>query len=243
MKILLPLILALAASFSQLTMAKTINIVAGMNKPPYAFVEDGKATGFEIELVTQVLAQIEVTPDFHLIPYARSMRMLANENVDAVLTASPIVFKDKNVLTKPYISYQNVVVSLASNELKVTEIGSLGHYSMAAFQMASRVLGKPFNTATKTSPYYTELAEQKRQLEMLKQEKVQTLIMDINIFNHFKTSDYPEVAIDAVFPTSLYGLAFKDPNLVKGFNRAWLKYKKSPEYQALKLKYNMQQAF
>lgn len=240
---LLPLLLVIAMSYSQYAIAKTINIVAGMSKPPYAYLEEGKAVGFEIELVTQVLATIDVKPEFHLIPYARSMRMLANENVDAVLTASPIVFKDKTILTKPYISYQNVAISLADNKLDIDQVAHLGHYSMAAFQMASRVLGKPFNTATKTSPYYTELAEQNRQLEMLRQEKVQTLIMDINIFNYFKAADYPQVEIAEVFPVSLYGLAFKDPSLVKGFNRAWLSYRKSEQYQQLKLKYNMQQVF
>lgn len=240
---LLPLLLAITICYSQFSIAKTVNIVAGMNKPPYSYLDDGKAAGFEIELITQVLATIDITPEFHLVPYARSMRMLTRENVDAILTASPIVFNDKNVLTKPYISYQNVAISLAKSDLEITEIGSLGHYSMAAFQTASRVLGKSFNTATKISPYYTELAEQKRQLDMLKQEKVQTLVMDINIFNYFKVSDYPDVQIAEVFPTSLYGLACKDPNLVKSFNRAWRNFRVSPQYRELKRKYNMQQVF
>lgn len=243
MKKLLPLLLAITVCYSQFSIAKTINIVAGMNKPPYSYLKDGEAAGFEIELVTQVLATINITPEFVLIPYARSMRMLANDDVDAILTASPIVFNDKNVLTRPYISYQNVAVSLAKSDLEISEVGSLGRYSMAAFQMASRVLGKPFNTATKISPYYTELAEQKRQLEMLKQEKVQTLVMDINIFNYFKTLDYPDVDVAEVFPVSLYGLACKDPDLVKSFNRAWKKFRVSPEYSELKRKYNMQQVF
>lgn len=243
MKRLLPLLLVVSVCYSQYTIAKTINIVAGMSKPPYAYLKDGEAAGFEIELVTLVLAKIDVTPEFHLIPYARSMRMLANDNVDAVLTASPIVFKDKNVLSKPYISYQNVAVSLAKNQFEIDQIEHLGHYSMAAFQMASRVLGKPFNTATQSSPYYTELAEQHRQLEMLKQEKVQALIMDINIFNYFKSENYPDVAVAKVFPISLYGLAFKDPDLVKRFNLAWLEFRKSAEYRELKRKHNMQQVF
>ena len=240
MKQILSLILILCAAYG--ANAKTINVVAGMSKPPYIYkLADGTPSGYEIELIEQLFARMGLKPVFHLIPYARSMRMLTEPNVDAVMTASPLVFKDKNILTKPYISYQNVVISLAKNELEITAIEQLAPHSIAAFQMASRVLGKPFAIASAKSPYYIELSKQSRQLEMLKQGKVKALVMDVNIFNHFKAKQFPDVSISTLFPTSLYGMALNEPELVRLFNRTWLTYRKSADYQQLKQKYRMQQ--
>ncbi len=239
MKLLLPLLVVLFGSAK--AWAKNIDVVAGLSKPPYIYQENGEVTGFEIELIQQIFSQIGLQPKFHLTPYGRSMRMLTKPNLDAIITASPLVFKDKTVLTKPYINYQNVVVSLAHKEIVITDIKQLANYSIAAFQIASKVLGEKFAVAAKQSPYYTEVPEQRRQLIMLEQEKVNTLVMDINIFNHFKWAEYPNVNFASVFPLSFYGVAFKDPELVTLFNRQWLRYKKSEQYQRLKNKYKIQQ--
>jgi len=221
--------------------AQKINVVAGMNKPPYIYQQNGEAKGFEVELVEQILKKMGFEPEFHLIPFARSMRMLTDDNIDAIMTASPLVFKDKSILSKPYVSYQNKVISLQQNEIEISRIIDLANYPTAAFQMASKVLGRQYQTASELSPYYVELAEQSRQLEMLQQDKVKALVMDINIFNYFKIEDYPNVDIHSVFPVSRYGMAFKKTELVRHFNRTWLSYKKSDEYRSLLKKYKMEQ--
>lgn len=169
--------------------------------------------------------------------------MLKKPGVDAVMTASAAVFKDKTIITKPYINYQNVVVSLSRRNISLTDVSQLQNYSIAAFQTASQVLGESFTKSAELSPYYTEVPEQKRQLLMLKQNKVETLVMDVNIFNHFKTHNYPDTQFAKLFPISFYGMAFKDPDLVKRFNRTWAEYRKSEQYQLLKQKYQMQQRF
>ena len=243
MKLPSSFLFAVLSLVSTLATGKTITVVAGANKPPYIYTENGKPAGYEVELVTAILAEMDLTPDFHFIPYARSMKMLADDNVDAVMTASPLVFKDKTILTKPYINYQNVVVSLSKNELNINHVDELGLYSMAAFQTASKVLGQSFEVAASVSPFYIELPEQVRQLQMLQQGKVSALVMDVNIFTHFKAPDYPDVTIASVFPISYYGMAFNDPNLVRQFNKTWHKFRKTEQYRQLKIKYKMQQRF
>lgn len=223
--------------------AKTVNVVAGKHKPPYVSQSHGKISGFEIELIRQIMAKMGLEPEFHLTPYGRSMRMLTQPGIDAIMTASPAALNDKSILTRPYISYQNMAISLASSELNISHVEQLGDYSIAAFQIASKVLGKAYTKASLQSPYYTEVPEQKRQLQMLRQNKVNLVVMDVNIFNHFKASDYPAVSYAAIFPASLYGMAFKEPELVKHFNRVWRSYKKSQQYQELKQKYKIQQQF
>lgn len=224
---------------SSTTQAKVLNIVAGLNKPPYVFEQEGEFVGFEIELVKQVVAKMGYDTKFHLVPFARSVKLLDKEGVDAVMTISPKLKSSANALSKPYISYQNVAISLSDNKLNIDTISDIGKHSIASFQMASKVLGKPFYLASTISPYYTELSEQSRQLVMLKQRKVEVLVMDVNIFNYFSGDAYPDVDVHKVFPISIYAMAFKDPDLVGRFDAEMTKFLASPAYKSLAQKYDM----
>lgn len=238
MKLLCSLLCALMF-LSYAAQAKVLNIVAGLNKPPYVFEQDGEFVGFEIELVKLVMANMGYETKFHLVPFARSIKLLDKEGVDAVMTISPKLKSSANALSKPYISYQNVAISLRKNKLKLNTISDLGKHSMASFQMASKVLGKPFYLASTVSPYYTELSEQSRQLVMLKQNKVDIVVMDINIFNYFSEGAYPQVDVHEVFPISPYTMAFKDTDLVGRFDAEMAKFLASPAYKSLAQKYDM----
>lgn len=219
--------------------AKVLNIVAGLNKPPYVFEQDGKFVGFEIELIEHVITQMGYETKFHLVPFARSIKLLDKQGFDAVMTISPKFKAQAKALSKPYISYQNVAISLKSKKIKIENIKDLGQYSIASFQMASRVLGNPFYLASTLSPYYTELSEQSRQLVMLGQGKVELLVMDVNIFNYFSNNDYPEVDIHRIFPISNYSMAFKQTELAERFDNEMAKFIASSEYKKLAQKYDM----
>ena len=234
------LLLLLTILFSFSLQAKTLNIVAGVNKPPYVFVQNGKPAGFEIELVQEVVKLMGMEANFYLAPFARSIRLLENEHYDAVMTASARMPLINGIFSKPYISYQNVAISLKSNKLKINQISDLANYSMAGFQMASKVLGKPFNAASLSSPYYTELAEQHRQLIMLQQKRVEVLIMDVNIFNYFRNEQFPKTDINSVFPISKYSMAFKNGAYPVRFDRAMDQFRKTKAYLKLVEKYQMQ---
>ena len=217
----------------------TLNIIAGLHKPPYVIEKNGDITGFEVELITEVLANMVYQSEFLLVPFARSMKMLKQPNIDAIMTASPKVFTIKSHLTKPYVTYQNVVVSLADRNLAITQISQLGQFSIASFQMASKVLGNEFEVAANKSPYIAEVTSQVRQIEMLSQRKVDTLIMDINIFNYFNRFSKLKVDIARIFPHSSYSLALRDPKLIPEFEKQFKLYVKSKRYLALVDKYNM----
>lgn len=231
------LLLSNSASADKLTVA------ISASKPPYVYQEDGKLTGFEVELMQRLMARMGYQLEFRVLPFATTMKMLKDPNIDGIMTASPLVFKDKSVITKPYISYKNVALTLTKNQIAVTEVPQLGKYSLASFQLASRVLGAEFEKASKQSPKYLEVSQQAEQLDLLKTGEVSALVIDENIFSHLKPKDYPAVTVSELFDANLYGLALKDPAFVKLFNRVWLSYKKSEEYQALKRKYKMVQHF
>lgn len=225
--------------FTTFAHASVLNIVAGLNKPPYIYEQDGKFVGFEIELIEHVTAKMGYQTKFHLVPFARSVKLLDKEGFDAVMTISPKFKAKAAALSKPYISYKNVAISLKDKQIKIENITDLGKHSIASFQMASKVLGKPFYLASTLSPYYTELSEQSRQLVMLGQGKVDLLVMDVNIFNYFSNDDYPAVDVHIIFPRSKYAMAFKQIEVAEHFDKEMAKFIASPTYKKLAKKYNM----
>lgn len=219
--------------------AKTLSIVAGLHKPPYVIKKGDDITGFEVELISHVMSMIGHQCHFELVSFARSMRMLEQPYIDAIMSAPTQVFTNTDQLTVPYVGYQNVAVSLAANPLEISKVADLSKYTMAGFQMASQVLGGEFKAATKQSPLYTELSNQTRQVEMLAQGKIDVLVMDINIFNYINRGIGIEVEVYEVFPISRYHLALRDMSLVPEFNKAFSQFRTTSQYKALLKKYNM----
>ena len=219
-------------------------VAVGLQKPPY--VIEKQHSGFEIELIRAVLKEMNYSAEFVYIPFGRSWRMLGVAGIDAVMTTTDKVVKDRKKLSDVYIHYQNVAITLKSKKYlsKINQISALKNYSVAAFQNAKKVLGSEFNQATQLMPAYFEIADQKRQLKLLLQNKVEVIIMDKNIFYYFlqelgfKKSNI-NFEVHTIFPRSAYRMAFNDINKTKQFNRALKKFTHSVYYQNLIAKYKL----
>lgn len=218
----------------------TIDIVVGLAKPPY--VLENNKEGFELDLVRSVLSKIDLEPNYILVPFGRSQKMLNSPNIDALLTTNRRIIEDVSSLSDTYIIYQNVVVSLASRELQINSIEDLSKYSIAAFQSAHNVLGEKFALAAERSPMYTQVPRQESQIELLYKGRIDTILLDINIFNHFrkkmrnKFGDI-EVNVHKIFPKTPYKIAFKDKSLIEPFNLALREFIRTDKYTELKNKY------
>lgn len=217
------------------------NVVVGFEKPPYV-TEDGN-NGFEIELITAVLTSMQLDPQFNHVPFRRSSKMFQNENIDAMMTVNHRIIPDISFLSDNYIYYQNVVVTLKKNQYKLSSVDDLGLISFAAFQSASRLLGDAYSKAVSQSKSYIEVEEPLRQIHLLFEEKVDGLVIDINIFNTLSASFYKnnDVEVHPIFPKSYYRMAFKNKALIQTFNLALVRFKASPEYLNLLNKYNIVQ--
>ena len=242
MKLLLNILffILLSAFFSVNVKAKeSLTIVAGFNKPPYVIKTEDTISGFEVDLIDMVLEQMGYHSNLILVPFGRSMKLLDEPGIDGILTASPKLFTDPSKLTKPYVVYQNAAISLKKSNIQVDNILQLQAYSMASFQMASKLLGNEFATATEISPYFVEVTQQERQLKLLAKEKVQLLIMDVNIFNHFNKNTNLEVKTHPIFPKSAYVMAFANSEIVEPFNQAMQAFKASNAYRELLIKHGV----
>ncbi len=224
------------------TTKNKITVAVGLQKPPY--VIEKEHSGFEIELIRAILEIMGYQTEFVYVPFARSWRMLGVSGIDAVMTVTDKVIHDKEKLSDIYIHYQNVAITLKSKDhiYKIDEISDLRHYSVAAFQNAKKVLGNEFFQSTKLMPYYVEISDQKRQLKLLLQDKVEVVVMDKNIFNYFLAeldlkSKATGFIFHQIFPKSAYRMIFNNPAITQQFNRVLAYFLNSNDYQVLLKKY------
>lgn len=216
-------------------------VVVGLPKPPYV-IQDSNS-GFEIELVREVLQNINKRVEFVYVPYGRSNKMLDVDDINAVMTVNSQIFPKNALLSDSYVTYQNVAISLKRNKFSINKIADLGDYSIATFQLAHKVLGQEFASAVEKSPLFIQVADQKKQLELLILGRVDTLVMDIHIFQYYLVlldlqHIKNQIIYHKVFPESPYRIAFKKEKDLKAFNTALGLFKKTGAYAALKYKYN-----
>ena len=105
MRILIPFLCAVAIALP--TKARELDVVVGWNKPPYVISQEH--SGFEIDLVRAILAEMGHTLSPIYVPFGRTARLLKDSTVDIGLTQSAAHDIDDSVLSDPYIIYQNVV--------------------------------------------------------------------------------------------------------------------------------------
>lgn len=232
------------ALFSVFSIAQeSFKVVVGLSKPPYVIEKYG--SGFEIELIKNLLIQIGKKPEFIFIPFGRSEKMLALPDTNAVMTANKNIFPNLDTVSDSYIAYQNVAISLKSSAVSVDKIADIANYSVATFQKADTILGEEFGLAVSQSPIFIQVANQERQVELLLQERVSVVVMDIRIFLHYLnnlglSSKKTLIQFHPIFPKTPYSMAFKSKSDVEAFNQALIVYQSSEQYQNLLDKYNFE---
>ena len=224
-------------------MQTNLDVIVGLAKPPYVISEGD--TGFELELITAVLNRMDTSPRFIYAPLGRSVKLLDQGMGEALLTINEYIVPNDKIRSSPYITYQNVAISLSSSGINIDKIEDLEKNSVASFQFAHKYLGPIFATATRNNVNYIEIPNQFQQVEMLLEKRIEVIVMDINIFNYIFTQltmgnkAQPELSVHKVFPENPYSMAFKDETKVQTFNTTLMEFLQSAEYKSLKQKYEI----
>ncbi|BFT31930.1 hypothetical protein D210916BOD24_31060 [Alteromonas sp. D210916BOD_24] len=221
--------------------ADELDVVVGWNKPPYVISADH--SGLEVELIRAVLADMGHSLSPIYVPFGRTARLLKDNAVDMGLTLNAAHNVSKDILSDPYIIYQNVVVTRADRNLTINDMADLSDKSVIAFQTAQSVLGEEFGNVVRSMPTYLEMARQDRQVNMLMLGSVDAIILDRNIFNYFKSNSEAytddKTVFHELFPISIYHAAIPDPVLRAQFNVALRRFIEQGRYQALLDKYHL----
>lgn len=218
-----------------------ITLLAGLSKPPFIIVEKDK--GMQIEIIQAAFAKHNYQISFIYLPMSRQMEVYKKRNIEGLITLSAKENELGLYLSEPYISYQNVVVSLANNNFDITKISNLSGMRVAGFQNAIKFLGDEYTNIFKYSNSYVELADQKSQLALLYTHRVDALVIDINIFKHLLNlmrneklgaNIYDEeFVVHPLFGQIDYVAGFSNEQLQKDFDKGIAEIKANGNYQKI----------
>jgi polar amino acid transport system substrate-binding protein len=235
------LVIGFAFVFCSPLSAAPLNVLVGQNKPPYIRLET--VSGYELDLLREIVRRMGHEAVFVFVPNARARALLESGNGD-IATIQP---NEPDVpglfFSQPYIRYQNVVVSRSSDELTIQHPADLTEKTVIAFQGATQVLGADFRDSAEQNSLYLEMVDQRAQVEMLLQGRVNSIVLDRNIFTYHQqnSSDRVAVTIHELFDSTLYRAAFRDPILQRAFDKALLSVLLDNWFTQLQLSYFMQE--
>jgi len=219
-----------------------IELTAGLSKPPFVIENNEHYSGIQLDLISEIFAVENQPVSFIHLPLVRSFSTVNKWHSDGTITL-PATHQQKSVfISEPYISYQNVAITLIEDNLTIDELDDLSGKNIIAFQTALKFLGSDYIQAIKNAEYYQEMANQIKQIELLYIKRTQVLILDINILKHFLYNNrelkYNKAyKIHRLFPAKVYAAGFKSKTVRDQFNRGLAVIKANGKYQMILDKY------
>lgn len=181
---------------------------------------------------------MQLPAEFTYVPNKRIFTLLQQGIGDIATLQKKADGNPKIFYSCPYIRYQNVAVTLAANQISLNDVADLAPYSILAFQNAVQVLPEAYQRIALTSPSYRETVDQRTQVEMLQKQRVQVVVMDMNIFFYYnKTEQSGQVQIHPLFAPTYYRAAFRSKDLASAFNQALQQVQRSAAYSLLQERY------
>lgn len=236
--VVLPLLLV----WSSQAFSQVITVAVGWNRPPYIISKT--QSGFEIDLMRNIMERLGHEIKILSFSHADNLALLAAGKADIALTVNANSGIAPNHISDVYVVYQNVAVTLKSNKLTLRHVSDLQDLSMVGFQSASSALGKKFHEVTRNSLLYSELADQKSQIELLLSGQVDVIVIDLNVFNYLSLELNPhyltpmdKVDIHPLFSLNRFSAGFKNITLKERFNQELGRYVASGEYDKLLSQY------
>ncbi len=224
--------------------ARADDVTVGLRLvPPYVIERgDGSLSGLEFELVRDALNRA----GHHLVPKLLPFGRLAEDFRRGALpafTPASAAMALPGCLSDVSLIYQNIGLSLRERELAVTAVQQLRGLRLLAFQNARTVL-TDLGKAVEGNPDYAEVANQVLQVRGLFSGRADMILGDRRIFHALITTPTTGIEQDkpvrehALFPPTLYRVAFIQPQLCADFNRGLAMLRASGEYDRLVERYD-----
>lgn len=212
----------------------TVRLAVGENKPPYTFLSP--PSGIEYDVLVAVVERMGCRPDIVMVPNARARMLLEEEKVDGAIGVTG------DIVSQPYIAYQNAAISLFDRGVNIQTIGDLKNYRVVAFQNAHIFLGPEFAAMAEHNPNYSEVSPQVVANQLLFGGRVDVVVSDVHIFDWLNRQasivDVSQrVVVHHIFPPTRYRIVFHDRNLRDAFDKALTSVLAENPYPALVAKY------
>jgi polar amino acid transport system substrate-binding protein len=231
--------IALLFFFALSSIGHIVHIAMPLTKPPYIF--EDTASGLEHDIIIESFKAVGIKAKPIFAPMNRGIPLFKSGKADGVI--NKLEHSLKGFPSDTYLNYHNVAASLKSRQLSIKSIQELSPFSVAAFQTAKVILGKEFDAVMSANKKYTEVAEQKNQVEQLLRKRVDVIVGDILIFRYYQRKFKEdanldeEIAIHDIFATTPYKVMFKDAKLRDEFNKGLAIIRKNKVYSRLVERY------
>lgn len=240
-------------AFNNLSFAKEVTIGFSKEFPPYVMYQNGKLTGIDVEIVKEAFKSQGYTVKAKQYYYDEFYPALKNKKVDGTSTTiTPENEKEQFSYSKPYLKFENVVITRKKDNIKVNSIADLKDVSIVGWYKAYKTLGKDFEK--KYSPHisdnqshlYHEKINQFEQVKEFFAGKEQAIVVDIYVYLWFKSQliaqgfkpAEQEVDIHWIFPEkTIYSAAFIDSELKATFDKGISELKKNGRINAIEAKF------
>lgn len=226
-------------------MASELKIAFAGDRPPFCFRKNNVDQGIEIDLLTRIMGDAGHQIKIVIIPKIRLIKAVKDKEVDAAATVknnndTSLLFSDD------YLDFQNLVISKSRSAIKLTHLEELKKYSFVIWQDGWRNLNDEFeehyrpDRAGNFPKNYYQAYTQLSQNKMFWANRVQLIIIDKTIFEHYRKQLAKEfdtsIAItyhDLFKLKTSYNVVFSDPTLHKQFNAGLRKLRANGDYQRI----------
>ena len=231
---LFALLLFISPSF-----AEVLKLAVGLALPPY-FIEN-EDRGLELDIIRAAFANSDYQIQPQYMPFARVLDSFQGQFVDAAATINPASGINDGYYSQSHVRYQNVAVTLAKSGIVLSELRDLTQYSVLAFQNATKYLGSEFAQTAAETANYSEKAKQELQVSWLTGERVEVIVLDINIFyyyyQHLAKQQQLPVTIHYLFAPVDYQVLFHDQKAQQAFDDGLTRLQQNGEYQQILERY------
>ncbi|MCL1142201.1 substrate-binding periplasmic protein [Shewanella gaetbuli] len=228
-------------AFAQSVESKQVlRIASATERSPYIYQHD--QSGLELDIIRAALADQGIEVEFQFSSRNRQVLHFERNKADAIMTINEYSGVS-GYLSDSYISYHNMAITLAKNDIQFSNISDLQHYSVVAFLNAVKVLGEDFKKMAASNDAYLEVSPQEKQNKMLYMNRVQVVIADRYIFqdlNKLITRDVDvteRLHFHKLFNGPDYYLSFHDLALKNAFNAGLKNIRANGIYQQIEQQY------
>lgn len=237
------ILLSLILSSQLIAAAQPVTLKAAIPSsiPPY--VIKSSQSGIVLDIIRSIYRQNGFNVAFSFLPNHRAVKeFLAKKH--ALAFAIPNNIANAAIFySEPLLSFKNVAISLASNNLELLSVADLKNLRITAFQNATNFLGEPFKALVKDNLYYQEITHQQHQLTLLLKGRTDVIVLEERIFlyhlKHLKlaAASSNKFRIHPIFKAAKRYCAFHSARHRDLFNQGLQHIQQTLEYQAIIDKY------
>lgn len=233
------LILLLATINAPAAMAQSGISIGFRTSAPYVIrAADGTLSGLEYDLVMLAATTAGMQPRAIVAPFGRLPEDFRRGSLAAFTPANPAMTLP-GCISDTVLAYRNMAFSLQNRTLNIASADDLAALDVTAFQNAQLLLGPAVAALAQTPDRYREVANQMLQVRALFSGRTDVVLAERRIFHFLMRS--PEAGVDTtlplaehdIFPPTLYGVAFQNPDDCVSFNRGLAAIRRNGVYDEL----------